>query len=105
MRFTLDNELFQELKENYEKNIKSHLEQVTGVIIENKEKVYEEQIIRFIENTLGTVLADGDYYVDRKFIEQHFDNFNICPVMENLRYDYFMKADLVPDVNCVSFRP
>ena len=98
----IDPELFEDLQHNYQENVRNFKTQNSGLLVDSTAKLNESDIIKFIENTLH--LENQDVYVDRKFVELHFTNFAICPVVVDSKSGYSTHVDLVPDIICESYR-
>ena len=98
----IDQELFEDLQHNYQENVRNFKTQNSGLLVDNVSRLNEDDLIKFIQNVLH--LDNQDTYVDRKFIDQHFTNFAICPVVADSKSGYTTHVDLVPDIICETYR-
>lgn len=103
-KFIIDEELMNLLEETYQKNLKSFKEQNTGLLINNVGNLYDSDVIKFLENTVGTIMEGENIQVDKRFIDQHFDNFTVSPEIVDLKTKFVFQADLLPDISCVKYR-
>ena len=98
----IDQELFDDLQANYQENVQNFKTQNSGLLVDKASRLTEDMLIHFIENTLH--LENVDLIVDRKFMEQHFNNFAICPVVADSKGGYTTHVELVPDIICETYR-
>ena len=98
----IDSELFEDLQYNYQENVRNFKTQNSGLLIDNVARLNEDELIKFIQNVLH--LDNQDTYIDRKFINQHFINFAICPVVAESKGGYTTHVDLVPDIICETYK-
>ena len=96
----LDPNLFEDLQRNYADNVNKFKQQNSGLLVDKVSRLTEDAVIIFIQNTLH--IEDG--IIDRKFIEQRFINFAICPVVINSMPGYTTHVELVPDIICEEHR-
>lgn len=98
----IDPELFEDLQHNYQENVRNFKTQNSGLLVDNVSRLNEDDIVKFIQNVLH--IEDKDVNIDRKFIEQRFTNFAICPVVAESKSGYTTHVDLVPDIICEAYR-
>ena len=98
--YILDMNLYEDIQRNYNENLNNFKAQNTALIINNVKNLHEQDIIQFIDNTVGKLLDEHDIYIDNKFINEHYLNFAINPVIEELTKNYTIQVDLVPDIIC-----
>lgn len=97
----LDPDVFEELQANYAKNVKNFKQQNSGLLIDKVSQLTEDAITTFIENTLH---INDDTVITKRFIEQHFINFAICPVVVDAKSGYTTHVELMPDIICEEHR-
>ena len=88
----IDRELFTELQELYNENIKLFESQNTGMLIDNIKSLHESDL----EKALG--VADN-VLVDKKYIFEHFINFTINPQITELQKGFTTRIEISPDIS------
>lgn len=98
--YMLDNLLYEDIQRNYQENLNNFKIQNTALIINNVKNLNEYDIIKFVDDNLGKNLEESDIYIDNRFINEHFLNFAINPVIEELNKNYTIQVDIIPDIIC-----
>lgn len=98
--YNLDPALYEDIQRNYNDNLNNFKLQNTALIINNIKSLQEYDIIKFIDDTIGKNLDEYNVYVDMRFINEHYLNFAINPVIEELTKNYTIQVDIIPDIIC-----
>lgn len=100
--YILDNEVYELFQNNWKDNINQFKDQNTGIIVNNIEKLSEDTILKFIDNTIGNQLNEQEIIVDKKFIFNHYDGLVVNPIIDEFKQNFTAQCDLKPDLSYVN---
>jgi len=100
--YTLDSEVYELFQENWKNNINEFKNQNTGIIVNNVEKLTEDDIIKFINNTVGKLLNRKDILIDKKFIYEHYDGLAVNPITDDFKQNFTAQCNLRPDLSYIN---
>lgn len=86
----IDEQLFCELQDLYNDNIKIFAEQNSGLIIEKINPLTIDAIEKVI---------NYDGLVDKKYISKHYRNFTINPQPTDFQKGYTTRVEISPDIS------
>jgi hypothetical protein len=86
----IDEQLFTEMQDLYNENVKLFQQQNTGYLVE-----------RILPLTIEDVekVLDTDDYVDKKYIYEHYVNFTINPQITEIQKGFTTQIELSPDIS------
>jgi len=88
----IDRELFTELQELYNENIKLFESQNTGLLIDKIKSLHESDIEKALE-------IPENVLVDKKYIFEHFINFTVNPQITELQKGFTTRVEISPDIS------
>lgn len=86
----IDEQLFTELQDLYNENIKLFEQQNTGYLIETIRPLTKEDI----ENVI-----DYDGFIDKRYIQENYRNFTINPQITEIQKGFTTRIELSPDIS------
>lgn len=100
--YILDNDVYELFQDNWKDNVNQFKSQNTGIIVNNIEKLTEDIILNFIDNTLGNQLNEREIIVDKKFIFSHYNGLTVNPVVDDFKQNFTAQCNLKPDLSYVN---
>lgn len=100
--YTLDDEVYELFQENWKNNVNEFKNQNTGIIINDIEKLTEDDIIKFVNNTVGKLLNETDILIDKKFIFNHYDGLTVNPITDEFKQNFTAQCNLRPDLSYIN---
>lgn len=87
----IDEQLFEDLKEVYDKNVQLFKDQNSGVFVEKVNPLTLSAVERAID-------VEGQV-VDRRYIFEHYRNFTVNPQVTDEQRGYIIKVEISPDIS------
>lgn len=101
--YTLDREVYDMFQDNWKDNINAFKSQNTAIIVNNIENLNEEDIIKFVDETVGRFFNElEDIIIDKRFIQRYYTGLAVNPSIDEFKQNFTVQCNLRPDLSYIN---